>query len=147
MIIKYGTFQLSISYTFLTRSDLLLFHMINDQWMIRFSMLFLSVSQKCWHNSGVVCLTLVLEDIAVFMKLVCKSVYKCILCKTVVVTSWLRDWWYSLLNFIGILVPCLNNFLLRDKSLHVANKFRLVLGFLFRQDSVVVWFHHVGKTR
>ena len=53
-----------------------------------------------------------------------KSVFKCIFCKTVVIDSVTG----------GILFQSASNL-------------GLILGFLFRQDSVVVRFYHFGKIR
>ena len=125
------SYQLSLSCTFLTHGFA---WSITDQSMFVFSLPFLFISQK-WFDSSVE-FTLTLELIVVLLK----SVFKCILCKTVVI-----DWCYSISNCLVILVPCLNNFLLEDDHLSAGNYIYVGLGFLIIQDSVC--FYHVGKIR
>ena len=137
-MLKYTTFQLSIPYTFFTRTYVVWHYKLLTSASLDFRCLF-----SFPRNALIVLWSLLYSH--TWMTILVKLVIKCVLCKTVVVGSITAGSLFEIALVYQFFVStiCFN----RTGVFLLAAAFSVVLGCFFRQDYVFMWFHYDGKIR
>ena len=112
---------------------------VTDQCMAGFLMPFPFISQKCLDNSVKFALLSYFKELRCLKNrsLNIFSVRSLYVTPSLVVFSFKMHWYINSWSKQSF----------RTSIFLLAITFRLIFGFLFRQDSVFVWFYHVAKIR
>lgn len=138
-MLKYTTFQLSIPYTFFTRTYVVCHYKLLTSTWLDFRCLFFSFPR----NALIVLWSLLYSH--TWMTILVKLVIKCVLCKTVVVGSITAGSLFEIALVYQFFVSTICFY--RTGVFLLAAAFSVVLGCFFRQDYVFMWFHYDGKIR
>lgn len=137
-MLKYTTFQLSIPYTFFTRTYVVWHYKLLTSASLDFRCLF-----SFPRNALIVLWSLLYSH--TWMTILVKLVIKCVLCKTVVMGSITAGSLFEIALVYQFFVSTICFY--RTGVFLLAAAFSLVLGCFFRQDYVFMWFHYDGKIR
>lgn len=137
-MLKYTTFQLSIPYTFFTRTYVVWHYKLLTSASLDFRCLF-----SFPRNALIVLWSLLYSH--TWMTILVKLVIKCVLCKTVVMGSITAGSLFEIALVYQFFVSTICFY--RTGVFLLAAAFSVVLGCFFRQDYVFMWFHYDGKIR
>lgn len=137
-MLKYTTFQLSIPYTFFTRTYVVWHYKLLTSASLDFRCLF-----SFPRNALIVLWSLLYSH--TWMTILVKLVIKCVLCKTVVMGSIAAGSLFEIALVYQFFVSTICFY--RTGVFLLAAAFSVVLGCFFRQDYVFMWFHYDGKIR